>query len=120
MSFISFFKCHLFFDEPGSFILQNVTFWLIASWWCDLTCSSVPRVSWKLRSRGRIRVTFDFWPEVFVDGVVQPLLYQILMSTRLSFKDVTIDQWLALLFLMNSLLPFLFPWHENLFCKTSQ
>ena len=51
---------------------------------------------------------------------MQPLLYQILMSTRLSFKDVTIDQWLALLFLMNSLLPFLFPWHENLFCKTSQ
>ena len=31
-------------------------------------------------------VTFDFWPEVFVDGVVQPLLYQILMSTRSPLK----------------------------------
>lgn len=62
------------------------TFWLIASWWCDLTCSSVPCVSQKLRSRGLIRVAFDFWPEAFVDGVVQPLLYHILMSSCLSLK----------------------------------
>lgn len=85
--------------------------WLIASWWCDQTCSSVPCVSWKpaLRSRGLIRVAFDFWPEAFVDGVVPSLLYHILMSSRLFSKDVKIDQQLTRPLLMNSLLSSLFP-----------
>lgn len=105
-----FLKCHLFLDESGSFLLR--LFRVLAG--CLLVVSSnlplCPSCFLETRQIRRPRsVTSDVWPEAFVDGGAHALWRHILTSSRLSFDDVTIDQWLTLPFLMNSLLPSLFP-----------